>query len=98
EVPATAVAGCPIERVEANATNSRGPKAGSGTSPKTKKNKVVAHREADDKPVDVGQVSYAANVASIVQRKCQECHRPGQAAPFSLLTFADARDNAASIR
>jgi hypothetical protein len=37
-----------------------------------------------------GSVTYAKDVAPIMQRKCMECHRPGQAAPMSLLTFGDA--------
>jgi len=31
-------------------------------------------------------VTYSEQVAPILQRHCQECHRPGQVAPFSLLT------------
>ncbi len=48
-------------------------------------------------PIEVGPVAYAAEVAPIVQRKCQACHRPGQEAPFSLLTYDDARSRAAGI-
>ncbi len=101
EVPATAVAGCPIERVEAKVVASRSPGTaakGSNGKKRTNGTKGAPRREADLKPIDVGHVNYAADVAAIMQRKCQECHRPGQVAPFSLVTFEDARDNAASIR
>ena len=35
---------------------------------------------------------------SILQDRCQSCHRPGQVGPFSLLTYDDARRRAAMIR
>jgi mono/diheme cytochrome c family protein len=37
-----------------------------------------------------GQVTYAGQVARILQENCQTCHHPGTAAPFSLLTYKDA--------
>jgi peroxiredoxin len=36
-----------------------------------------------------GKVTYTKQVARIMQAKCQECHRPGEAAPMSLLTYGD---------
>src|SRR5262249_29043568 len=33
-------------------------------------------------------------VAPILQKHCQECHRPGQVGPFSLLTYEQARKRA----
>ena len=39
-----------------------------------------------------------ADVAEIIQNKCQTCHRPGQVGPFSLLTYDDARKHSAMIR
>lgn len=38
--------------------------------------------------------TWAADVAPILHRNCVECHRPGQVAPFSLLTHADAAKRA----
>jgi hypothetical protein len=35
-------------------------------------------------------VTYTKDVAPIIQRRCQNCHRPGQIGPFSLLTYQDA--------
>lgn len=43
-------------------------------------------------------VNYAKDVAPILQRRCQTCHRPGQSAPFSLLDFDDASQWSAMIR
>ena len=34
----------------------------------------------------------------ILQAHCQECHRPGEAAPFSLMTYAEARPWAKAIK
>jgi mono/diheme cytochrome c family protein len=43
-------------------------------------------------------VTYAKQVARILQRRCQSCHRPDQAAPFSLLTYEDARRHARMLK
>jgi hypothetical protein len=43
-------------------------------------------------------VTYAKRVSRILQRRCQTCHRPDQAAPFSLLTYDDARRHARMIK
>jgi peroxiredoxin len=34
-----------------------------------------------------GPVTYAKHVAPILQKRCLECHRPGQIAPFSLTSY-----------
>ena len=34
--------------------------------------------------------AYSKEVSRILQQRCQSCHRPDQAAPFSLLSFDDA--------
>ena len=44
------------------------------------------------------QVTFARDVAPIVFKSCAECHRPGEVAPMSLLTFKDVRPWAKSIR
>src|SRR3984893_18742536 len=33
--------------------------------------------------------TFTKDVAPILQRHCQACHRPGEAAPFSMLTYED---------
>jgi hypothetical protein len=43
-------------------------------------------------------VTFTKDVAPILQQHCQTCHRPGEAAPFSLLTYEQARPWAASIK
>ncbi|MCA8965058.1 MAG: tetratricopeptide repeat protein [Planctomycetes bacterium] len=37
----------------------------------------------------VAAPAYAEHVAPLILRSCAPCHRPGEPAPFSLLTFAD---------
>ncbi|HEX9188226.1 MAG TPA: cytochrome c, partial [Vicinamibacteria bacterium] len=36
-------------------------------------------------------------MAPVVHRHCAACHRPGEAGPFSLLTYADVRQRARQI-
>src|SRR5947208_304148 len=42
--------------------------------------------------------TFAKDVAPILQRSCQVCHRPDSMAPMSLLTYTDVRPWARSIR
>lgn len=42
-------------------------------------------------------VTYNKHIAPIVYANCVTCHRPGEAAPFSLLTYADAVKHADAI-
>ena len=93
---ATEVAGCPIERVD--------PKSDRGESARVARVRPAAPEiraamaEAEGAKVEpVGAVTYAGNVAAILQEKCQKCHRPGQVGPFSLLTYDEARRWATSI-
>jgi hypothetical protein len=44
------------------------------------------------------QVTFAKDVAPIMQEKCETCHRPGQGAPMSLQTYEQARPWAKSIK
>src|SRR5215475_14076025 len=43
-------------------------------------------------------VTFNKDVAPILFKNCAECHRPGEAAPMSLLSYKDARPWARSIR
>jgi hypothetical protein len=44
------------------------------------------------------QVTFTKDVAPILQKSCQGCHRPGSVAPMSLLTYEDARPWARSMK
>lgn len=39
--------------------------------------------------------TFYRDVLPVLQRNCQSCHRPGEAAPMALLTYQDARPWAA---
>lgn len=41
--------------------------------------------------------TFVRDVAPILAANCASCHRPGQGAPFNLLSYADARPRAAEI-
>ena len=45
-----------------------------------------------------GVVTYHEDVVPVLQKNCQTCHRPGEAAPFSMLTYRDTRPWAASMK
>ena len=45
----------------------------------------------------VQEVTFNRDIAPIVFRYCAPCHRPGEAGPFSLLTYADAKARARQI-
>lgn len=47
---------------------------------------------------DPSPVTFNEHVAPILFQKCAECHRPGEVAPFSLLSYADAAKRATMIR
>ncbi len=47
---------------------------------------------------DTAPATWAEDVAPIVYRNCVSCHRAGQTAPMSLMTYAEARPWAKSIR
>lgn len=88
-VTATPVAGCLIDRGE--------PKTKLASGPRVRRVTPASDKEAHSS-TDIGPVTYASHVASIIQNKCQACHRPGETGPFSLLSYDDARKHAAMIR
>src|SRR6266446_9397679 len=44
------------------------------------------------------ETTYTRDVARIMQAKCQQCHRPGDVAPFPLMTYDDAVTYADDIK
>ena len=44
------------------------------------------------------EVTFTTDIAPILQRSCQNCHRPESIAPMSLLTYQDARRYATRIK
>ena len=45
-----------------------------------------------------GPVTYTKDIAPILQRSCQSCHRPDSVAPMSLLSYAEARPYARAMK
>ncbi|MEX2316534.1 MAG: redoxin domain-containing protein [Pirellulales bacterium] len=45
-----------------------------------------------------GDVTYSNQIARLVQQHCLRCHREGQIAPFSMITFADVTAWAETMR
>jgi mono/diheme cytochrome c family protein len=43
-------------------------------------------------------ITYSGQVGAILHRNCAACHRPGQPAPFHLLTYEQARSHARNIK
>ena len=44
-----------------------------------------------------GPVTFAKHIAPILNQNCASCHRPGEVAPFSLLTYEDAKKRAKQL-
>ncbi|HET9804360.1 MAG TPA: cytochrome c [Candidatus Acidoferrum sp.] len=47
---------------------------------------------------DASAPTYAEDIAPILQKKCQVCHRPGEAGPFPLMTYEQARPWAMAMK
>ena len=45
-----------------------------------------------------GEVTFTKDIAPILQRSCQQCHRPDSVAPMSLLTYEDTRPWARAMK
>jgi len=43
-------------------------------------------------------VTFSKHIAPILQRSCQQCHRPGSVAPMSLLTYEEVRPYARAMK
>jgi mono/diheme cytochrome c family protein len=53
---------------------------------------------AQQSAAPAGDVTFTKDVAPILQRHCQTCHRPDSLAPMSLLTYEEARPYARAIK
>ncbi len=52
----------------------------------------------DTAPPPPGKTTFYKDVLPILQNNCQSCHRPGEVAPMSLLTYEDARPWAIAMK
>ncbi len=57
---------------------------------------MTAAAVAQDPP-SADTVTFNKDIAPIIHEKCAGCHRPGQAGPFSLLTYEDVAKRARTI-
>ena len=46
---------------------------------------------------DAGSLTYAKDIAPLIDDRCAMCHHPNGSAPFSLLTYADVKRHATQI-
>jgi hypothetical protein len=46
----------------------------------------------------IPEATYTGGVGKVFRERCEVCHRPGEAAPFSLLTYEEARPWAKAIK
>ena len=53
---------------------------------------------AADDAKSVAAPTYSKDVASIVQKNCQVCHRPGEASPFPMLSYKQIRPWAQAMK
>ena len=94
EVTATPTPGCVIDRVAP-----RQKPGSNATRVRPAPPEIQSARKDSEAAgaIEVGQVTYASGAAKVIQEKCQSCHRPGQVAPFPLLSYDDAHKHAAMI-
>jgi hypothetical protein len=59
---------------------------------------LLSPTELNGQKSDPPEVTFAKDVAPIVYESCVYCHRPGEVAPFSMLTYKDARPWARAIK
>jgi mono/diheme cytochrome c family protein len=59
---------------------------------------TVASAFAAPSKVDSTGVTYYKNVLPVLQKNCQGCHRPGEAAPMSFLTYKETRPWAKAMK
>lgn len=64
---------------------------------KPNQNKTAPDAQANDVPHPQGTVTFNQHIAPIFFRHCTTCHRPGQSAPFALMSYADAAKRAKQI-
>lgn len=88
-VTVSSVVTCPIDRVAPEGLQRR-------LRRPTEEVARLRRRPAPENQI-TAEVNYARHAAPILKQKCQQCHRPGEVAPFSLLTYDDAQRWAESI-
>src|SRR5262245_61619894 len=57
-----------------------------------------AYSQTPSTPAAANALTFSKDVLPILQKNCQGCHRPGQVAPMSLLTYQEVRPWAKSMK
>src|SRR5262245_55695256 len=59
---------------------------------------AVAQAPSTAQAAPAAPVTFSKDIAPILQRSCQRCHRPNSVAPMSLLSYQDARPYARAMK
>src|SRR5215469_3474637 len=59
---------------------------------------VIIVCAAPSSRAQAAEPTFTRDVAPVLQRNCQACHRPSKAAPFSMLTYDQVRPWAKAIK
>ena len=59
---------------------------------------LAGQAPAPGQTATAARVTFTKDIAPILQRSCQNCHRPNSLAPMSLLTYEQVRPYAAAIK
>src|SRR5262249_23699707 len=59
--------------------------------------RLIAAEEKPKAAAPTEKITFSDQIASFVFTNCTVCHRPGEAAPFSLLNYEDVRKHARSM-
>ena len=59
---------------------------------------LPAASSAQQAPPAAADVTFTKDIAPILQRSCQQCHRPGGVAPMPLITYEQVRPWARAIK
>jgi len=60
--------------------------------------RLRTHAAPKASSVEVRGITFNRDIAPVVFRTCAPCHHPGEAGPFSLLTYGDVKSHARQIR
>src|SRR5689334_7779057 len=56
-----------------------------------------APKSAESREEIPQEITFSGQISSLVWDKCAGCHRPGESAPFSLITYEDVANHAKQI-
>ena len=95
---AASVGGWPALLQESNAANAAGVHCLKQGVPMLRTGTLILTAAAALIAAPANDATFHKDIEPILQARCQGCHRPGEAAPMSLLTYQEARPWAKAIR